>query len=109
MFTEITRKQFAPGTYTNGTWVPGAGTESQIVASVQPEGDADKLDRLPEGVRSRGVVKVYTGCELRTADEETQTPADQVLWDGEWWEVQIVDTWALGIEHFKAICTRVDR
>ena len=36
MFTEVTMRRYAAGSYVSGRWVPGAVTESTIVASVQP-------------------------------------------------------------------------
>lgn len=108
MFTEVTRRRYAAGTYTNGRWVSGAVTEAPIIASVQPA-KSDELLRLPEGFRTKGVVKAYTDADLQPGDESASKQADRIVWDGEEWEVQIVDRHALGIGHYKAIATRVER
>lgn len=108
MFTEVTMRRYAAGTYTNGRWVPGAVTEIPIVASVQPA-KSDELLRLPEGMRTKGVVKAYTDSELQPGDEGQRSQPDRIVWDGEEWEVQVVDRHQLGIAHYKAICVRVER
>lgn len=112
MFTEIVRKRYAASSYSAGRWSTPDPSTANIIASVQPfNSGSDKstvLMRLPEGVRTRGLVKVYTDTELRAADESSGIMADRIVWDGYDWEVQLVDHHALGIFHYKAVCARVN-
>ena len=108
MFTNVTLKRYAAGAYTNGRWAAGTATESTIIASIQPA-KSSELERLPEGLRTKGVREVYTEIPLQTANEKTGVPADRIVWDSEEWEVQVLDAHVLGIKHYKAICVRVER
>ncbi len=108
MFQDVTLRQFAAGTYTAGRWVPGASTDSTIVASVQPAKPAE-LQHLPEGDRTRGAVKFYTESTLQAGDESQGLQPDEITWDGEQWEVLHVWPWVPGITHHKGLALRVDR
>lgn len=108
MFESTTLIRYAAGAYTNGRWAAGTATQSTIVASVQPA-TSDDLLRLDEGFRTAGGCVVYSQAELRTANEATGRSADRIVWNGENWEVQKVDGHGLGIIHYRAICTRVER
>lgn len=108
MFTTLTLKRYVAGAYTNGRWAAGTATQSTIVASIQPV-TSSELERLPEGLRTKGVRKVYTEIPLQTANEKTGIAADRIIYDSEDWEVQEIDAHVLGIRHFKAICVRVER
>ena len=56
--TEITRLREAPGAYDDtGRWVPGATTETTLVASVQPLGLTDA--ETAGGSQYRNRVKVF--------------------------------------------------
>ena len=103
-----TARRFPANSVVDYRQVEGTPTEFTIRASVQPV-TGEELQLLPEGRRSRRVLKAYTPTVLRTADERTQTPADQVQVDGEWFEVQ--QTWRqrVIIPHSKVLLVRLDR
>lgn len=109
MFSNVTRKRYTAGSYVDGRWAAGGSDAATIIASVQPVRSQAELLLLPEAARTRGSVKIYTEDSIRTADESTQTPADRIVWDGEEWEVHVVDTWVYGIAHSRAIAVRVER
>ena len=110
MFQNVTRKRAGAGTYTAGRWV-GAVPEADvtIVASVQPAGDRDLL-RLPEGLRTRKAVMVYTDGDIRTANETAKVMADRIVYQGEEWEIVMIDPFTMPLmAHKEAMAVRVDR
>lgn len=74
--------RYAAETYgADGRAVPGASSVLSVVASVQrPAGRA--LERLAEGGHTTDAWYVDTVFALRTLDELTGTPADEVVIDG---------------------------
>lgn len=110
MFTSATITRSAAGSYVDGRFVDGATEEISIVASIQQDRPRpDELLHLPESDRTREAVRIYTNTALRTANETNGTIADYLTWDGEQWEVVKVESWVLGIVHYKAIALRVSR
>lgn len=83
----VTRR--AASTYSNGVRVAGSTSTLSITASVQPV-TGRELERLPEGMRTTEVVKLYTTTALRTADSGDP---DHISIDGETYEVQLVERW----------------
>lgn len=61
----------------NGQFVPGAATPTTIKAVIQAASEKD-LRVLPEGERTDGYVTIWSLVELRTADEDAGTVADEV-------------------------------
>lgn len=110
-FTDIVRKRRTSGTYVAGDWVNGAAEADQTFKmSVQPASARDLL-RLPEGLRTRDVVKIFCGLgELRTADERSNVVADRIVHLGEEYEVVSIEAWAMAqMPHVEAMAVRVDR
>ena len=103
-----TVRRYPASTVTDFRIVRGTPTEFVAKISVQPA-EGDDLLQLPEGQRSRRVLKAYTPTALRTVDELTKTPADEVQVDGEWFEVQRTQRQRAIIPHTKALLVRLDR
>lgn len=84
-----------------------AGTSStfSITASVQPVSGRE-IDRLPEGLRAREVLALYTDTALQTRNSTAGAP-DVVSIDGSAWEVQTVENWNSLGTFYKALLTRV--
>lgn len=61
----------------NGQFVPGSATETSIQAVIQAASEKD-LRVLPEGERTDGYVTIWALVELRTADEDAGTVADEI-------------------------------
>lgn len=101
----VTVKRRAAGSYVAGVWTPGALTTTAIQASVQPA-SAEDMQRLPEGQRQTGAVRIYTNDALRTATGTQE--ADIVVTEQGDYEVSVAEAWSNGlIPHNFYLCTRV--
>lgn len=111
--TTITlRRVAAQSVGSDGRGVDGSSSDTEIMASVQPAQGED-LQVLPEGLRSRRTIKVYTETELRTADQQAGTAPDKLVLSGlsgiddGTYEVQTVQPWYALLPHHKALATLV--
>lgn len=111
--TTITRRRVAAGSRgSDGRWTDGASTDTSITASVQPAQGED-LQLLPEGLRIRRTVKVYTATELQAGDQQAGTSPDQLVISGlvgiddGTYEVQTVKPYYALLAHHKALATLV--
>ena len=101
----VTVKRQAAGAYVAGVWVPGAASQVTIQASVQPA-SAEDMQRLPEGQRQTGAVKLYTSDTLLTSIGDQK--ADVVVTEQGEYEVSVADVWNNGLIPHKAyLCARV--
>lgn len=76
-------------------------TTSTIGAVVRPATEKD-LERLPEGDRDRGYIKVLSESEMTAGTEAVQP--DEIIWSGSRWVVKTVDSWMYGRCFWSAIC-----
>lgn len=81
-----TVKRKEGGEYVNGVWVSGKETSFVIVASIQPFSGKDLLI-MPEGMRSKKPVKVFTKHILRTADIEDNP--DSIMYGGKPYQLAV--------------------
>ena len=103
----FTRTRYAASTVVNGEPVAGATTTTTITGSVQPL-TGREVERLPEGVRQRVTLKIYTTAELRAADPTTSPKrrGDEVTVDGEVFEVTEVSQHTQLLPHYRAYLMR---
>ena len=76
-------------------------TTTPIGAVVRPATEKD-LERLPEGDRDRGHIKVLSESEMTAGTEAVQP--DEIIWSGARWVVKTVDSWQYGRCFWSAIC-----
>ncbi len=101
----ITRRRRAPGERNGlGEWVPGAVTETDLRASVQPLKleDAD----LEGGVRLQERLKVYIPQPHALIAAFGDREADRVLVDGAEYVTESSSTWIGNSAHTKAVLLR---
>lgn len=97
-----------PGIWHDGSWLESQPATVVIRASVQPAKERD-LERLPEGQRTKGAIRVFSKDAIYTADEGAGRRADRITHAGRHWEVATVDHWDHGsLAHYDAICTLVE-
>jgi hypothetical protein len=103
-----TVSRFATGTYvvTRDARTYGAdgrldttpSSTFQVTACVQPVAGKD-LERLPDGMRTRDVLTIFTATELKEKDV--------VAWSGRQYEVDQVEPWSELGGYYRALATRV--
>lgn len=109
--TASTRRRF--GAYTRGAdgrATAGAAVDSALVVGIQPIRGVER-EQLPEGIRSRADLKFYTKTELRAADVDAATPADQVVVTGGpeagTYEILAVARQRMILPHYRAFAARL--
>lgn len=82
-----------------------------ITAAIQPATGKD-LQRLPEGFRTSEVIVIWTSTQLRalgtTAQGETNPP-DTILYDGDTYQIEACDKWAMMGNYYEALARKVAR
>ena len=76
-------------------------TTTPIGAVVRPANEKD-LERLPEGDRDRGHIKVLSETEMHAGTAGAQP--DEIIWSGARWVVKTCDSWMYGRCFWSAIC-----
>lgn len=101
----ITR--ITPGTYgTDGRFVPGTQSTFTIQASVQPLDGRDLL-RLPEGLRTHELLKVYSPTQL-FVQGAGQDP-DVITLQATPYQVEVAEQWGDDGNYWKMIVRKVGR
>jgi len=104
----LTGTRRAADTLTRGRAVAGATSVLNFSASVQPL-TGNERQALPEGLRERGRYYIYTSFALRTEDQTTKTPADEVDLFGKKYKVVLLEPWQNNIlGHYKALVSEAD-
>ena len=106
MSEAVTIDRTVAGTYPDGNYVEGASFSFTVTASVQPMLQREQLV-LPEGVRERKAIILFTDTELKVVDEENGTSADVVNYLGEKYEVFQASNFRMGIlDHFRIVALK---
>ena len=79
------------GAFVDGYWQDGAESSFEILASIQ-QADAEVLESLPEGYRTRESYLLFTDGKLQTAIKDKRTP-DLVVIDNEKYIVAKIMPW----------------
>jgi len=104
---QFTLRRFGPTRYSGHQPLPQSPSTSVIFGTFQPL-NGEELQLLPEGDRVRDTQKFYTEQEIRTVNELTETPADELEAYGQVYEVHRVERHGPGapLPHFKALLVR---
>ena len=97
------------GRFVDGSWTQdGDPTTSTHRGSVQPT-PGRQAQYLPEAVRNRENISIFTRSELRAASETAKTKGDRIVFGGATYEVHTVRAWRQGgAAHYEATAARVD-
>ncbi len=106
MSEDVVVDRTVAGAYVDGNYVEGASSSFTVTASVQPMSQREQLI-LPEGVRERKSIILFTTVELKVVDEETGTSADVVNYLGEKYEVFQTPNYRMGVlDHFRIVALK---
>lgn len=113
--TSLTIYRKASGSYVGGRWTEGAETSFTWVANVQPPTiqrihEEQKL-LTPESNRTRDfILCLGTSTSCPRTMKENAWSADEILWQGERYEVLRIATYSMGVlNHVEVIAARVER
>ncbi len=98
-------------TFSKGRAAKGVVTVTIESGSIQALREEELL-QLPEGQRNKGAIVIYTepGLVLLSLNETDNIPADIIEFNGQKYEVQIVEDWTyLGIGHNRTIAIRLEK
>ena len=105
---QITVRRFRAGGYVGGRHRGGAEREFTLSASVQPMTAFENVQEFG-GRRVDGDYVVFTKEPLMTTNEIEKTRADRIVWQGQEYEVKLVQDWQnLRLRHYESIVKRVD-
>lgn len=103
----ITVRSFSGGAWdSTGRYAGSITTEILTTAVVNPS-TSKEIEKLPENERTKEAITVFTRSALQTSDVNSQGKADQILWKGREYEVQIVGDWTTQAQYSFAIGTRI--
>jgi hypothetical protein len=105
---EIEVNRSSGGTRIKGVYKPNLPTAITMQANIQPILKSTDTMLMPEGDRSKEMVKVYTTEALiQRTEGVSPTQGDTFVFDGKTWEVMRVVGYKMGVlNHYKAICVR---
>ena len=102
----VRRKAAGAWNQATGLYVEGAESSELWDAVVQPS-TPKEIERLPENLRTREAITLFTRDRLLTSDVSQSEKPDLVIWDGRTWEVQISEDWTAQAQYARAVATRV--
>ncbi len=95
---------------TAGEWVPTHTAGIDCVGVVNPNPKPDALLALPEGLRGKQAIQVFTRTRLYLGDGENESgdTTDYIQWNGELWKVALLKNWS-DFGFWQAIATQSGR
>ena len=105
----LVKRQGAGGYNDDGFWVEQESSSFSITASVQ-QTDAEVLQTLPEGYRTKESYTLFTESKLETAITGVRN-ADIVVIDSQDFQVTRVSPWqnlSFPTKHYEVLVTRVN-
>lgn len=100
-------RRFPAGSYgATGRYDAPAPTDTPTDAVVNPS-TSKEIEKLPENERTKEAITVYTRNPLLTSDVSSQGKADQIVWNGRTYEVQVVGDWSVQAQYAFAVATRI--
>jgi hypothetical protein len=102
---DLTVNRRGLGLTIKGRYFPAAITAIPFKGALVPVTGKDLL-RLPEGLRTQEVIRIFSQQEIRTAREPSKNEADEIYYRGEFWEVQNVSDWTDQGAFFDSLATK---
>jgi hypothetical protein len=97
-----------PGMRIGGRWVDTPAVTASVTASVQIA-DGKVKELLPAGLRNRAAIEVWSLSEIRPLEREDGTIASRVRWDGDTYQVDVLEDWYENGRYWFALCTKVEQ
>ncbi|MBU6428198.1 MAG: hypothetical protein KGR26_04260 [Cyanobacteria bacterium REEB65] len=101
------------GGFISGAWVPAQPIAFSILAVAQPMSLIRLMEAqllLPEGIRTKALVKFLTAVPLLTAGEGQARIADIITWRDVDYQVQQTSVWDQGpLKHYEALASKIEQ
>lgn len=97
----------AGGNYVDGRWVSAPNSTVDFTATVQSY--IDEQQSLPEEVRTKRLIKVWSTSVLKPNKRVEGTTGDLILWNGAPYEVHQFWDRSTDGNYWTAICVAVDQ
>lgn len=81
------------GDFVDGVYVKGTPTSTTIKAVVYPYIRQDVIDLLPEALRKRKVIRLFTNAELNEHNSQQGAEADELVYAGHNYRVFKLGNW----------------
>jgi hypothetical protein len=95
------------GEFVKGVWTPDVALERDILAHIQPSGDGKDIDAIPDALRDKETVVVYTKDEaLLPEDKALHRSADVVVRDGVRYRIIAAKDWSHVGGYFRALAVK---
>lgn len=91
-----------------GRWVDPPAVTAGVTASVQIATGKEK-QLLPEAVRLKDAIEVWSTSELPAMNRDEGTPAARVRWNGNTYEVVVLEDWYEHGRYWFALCSKVSQ
>lgn len=105
----VTLKRPGAGNYNSeGHWVPGSNLNTTIHVNVQNT-KPEEVQLLPEGFRSKASITIYSDVPLYGVDVDTAKASDMITWEGEDYDVIMVQHYKKMFVYWKAWAVRKEK
>jgi hypothetical protein len=104
----LTMTRVAAGGYVSGSGGDGPSSPVVFDPSVVLPLRGRELEVLPEGLRTRMAVQVFTVDPPQVTSETAGTKGDRFTWGGNTFEVQLLDPWGPMANYHRSVATKVD-
>lgn len=81
--------------------------ETRTVRGIVHPASSKETMHLPDGIASKGAVVGFFVERLVAANVPAGARGEQILFDGDWYEVHLVDRWAQLGNFYRVVATRV--
>lgn len=105
---EYPRRRPVPATRTDGFDDDPSYGDDTIRAVIQPA-EAGDVQRLPSGVRIDDAIRIFSVDEIRvTSQGDGAAQADEVMFEGAWYQVVNVSGWTTQGQFWDATAVRIN-
>lgn len=106
----FTIKRRTSGEFIDGIWVQDASANVEIQAVVSPCIKKDIINILPEALRKRKVIRIFSNTELKEHIDAASYDADEITYNNQTYRVFHLGDWVNvnGYTAYEAYAVRID-
>lgn len=106
----FTIKRRGVGEFIDGIWTQESSSDVVIQALVSPKVSKSIIDILPEALRKRKVIRIFSNTELKEHIDATSFDADEITYNNQTYRVFHLGDWidVNGYTSYEAFAVRID-